>query len=388
MRKFFLCLLSMFTIFGASMAQTLTVEDVEVLPGTTGKLTLKINVGDGEYTGFQYGIQFPSTGFSTPTTGKSTVNASWTYGSIIPGNLAEGKGRVSAISMSNDLIPTGDIEIGTVSFDVANDVPIGEYDVTISNFEFLSGTTRTPVSDVTFKVKVVNALSVILDETSTTPPVNAIDVNVIVKLTINANEWSTICLPFAMSEAQVKAAFGYNVELADFLDYDYDGETITVNFEEVTKMKANHPYIIMVPSKVEKFTVDGVDIFPKDNPRVEYDNGLTGRHRVVYGGFYGTYQAQTELEEFALFLSENNFWYSTGLTKMKAFRAYFYFNDILPELESAESRIIMSVENKTTPIKENLNLKSQSPNIYDLQGRKVIKPTKGLYIKSGKKIIK
>lgn len=388
MRKFFLCLLSMFTIFGASMAQTLTVEDVEVLPGTTGKLTLKINVGDGEYTGFQYGIQFPSTGFSTPTTGKSTVNASWTYGSIIPGNLAEGKGRVSAISMSNDLIPTGDIEIGTVSFDVANDVPIGEYDVTISNFEFLSGTTRTPVSDVTFKVKVVNALSVTLDETSTTPPENAIDVNVIVKLTINANEWSTICLPFAMSETQVKAAFGYNVELADFLDYDYDGETITVNFEEVTKMKANHPYIIMVPSKIENFTVDGVDIFPKDNPCVEYDNGLTGRHRVVYGGFYGTYQAQTELEEFALFLSENSFWYSTGLTKMKAFRAYFYFNDILPEPESAESHIIMSVENKTTSIKENLNLKSQSSNIYDLQGRKIIKPTKGLYIKSGKKIIK
>ena len=378
----------MFTTYGASMAQTLTIENIEVLPGTTGKYTLNINVGDGEYSGFQYEIQFPSTGYSTPATGKSTVNASWSGSSINPGILTEGKGRVSAISMSNDLIPTGDIEIGTVSFDVANDVPLGEYDVTISNFEFLSGTTRTPVSDVTFKVKVVNALSIILDETSTTPPVNAIDVNVIVKLTINANEWSTICLPFAMSEAQVKAAFGYNVELADFLDYDYDGETITVNFEEVTKMKANHPYIIMVPSKVERFTVDGVDIFPKDNPRVEYDNGLTGRHRVVYGGFYGTYQAQTELEEYALFLSENNFWYSTGLTKMKAFRAYFYFNDILPEPESTESRIIMSVENKTTSIKENLNLKSQSPNIYDLQGRKVIKPTKGLYIKSGKKLVK
>jgi predicted nucleic acid-binding protein len=379
----------MFTIHGASVAQTLTVEDVEALPGTTGKYVLKINVGDGEYTGFQFDIQYPATGFSTPSTGKSTVNASWIGGSINPGDLTDGKGRVSALSMSNDLIPAGDIEIGTVSFNVADDVSLDEYDVTISNFEFLSGTTRTPVSDVTFKVKVVNALTVILDDTSTTLPENATGVNVVVKRTIKANDWSTICLPFEMSEEQVKAAFGEDVELADFTSWsseeDDDGNIVSINidFTDVTEIEANHPYIIKVTETISKFNVDGVDIEVDEEPVVQ-----VGKKKAERGYFTGCYVANTEVPENNLFLSENKFWYSKGLTKMKAFRGFFELADVLTAVEGADSRISMSFDNQTEGIKETSNLKSQSSKLYDLQGRRVVKPGKGLYIQNGRKVIK
>ena len=389
MRKVFLSLLLMFTIHGASVAQTLTVEDVEALPGTTGKYVLKINVGDGEYTGFQFDIQYPATGFSTPSTGKSTVNASWIGGSINPGDLTDGKGRVSALSMSNDLIPAGDIEIGTVSFNVADDVSLDEYEVTISNFEFLSGTTRTPVSDVTFKVKVVNALTVVLDDTSTTLPENATGVNVVVKRTIKANDWSTICLPFEMSEEQVKAAFGNDVELADFTSWsseeDDDGNIVSINidFTDVTEIEANHPYIIKVTETISKFNVDGVDIEVDEEPVVQ-----VGKKKAERGYFTGCYVANTEVPENNLFLSENKFWYSKGLTKMKAFRGFFELADVLTAVEGADSRISMSFDNQTEGIKETSNLKSQSSNLYDLQGRRVVKPGKGLYIQNGRKVIK
>ena len=389
MRKVFLSLLLMFTIHGASVAQTLTVEDVEALPGTTGKYVLKINVGDGEYTGFQFDIQYPATGFSTPSTGKSTVNASWIGGSINPGDLTDGKGRVSALSMSNDLIPAGDIEIGTVSFNVADDVSLDEYEVTISNFEFLSGTTRTPVSDVTFKVKVVNALTVILDDTSTTLPENATGVNVVVKRTIKANDWSTICLPFEMSEEQVKAAFGNDVELADFTSWsseeDDDGNIVSINidFTDVTEIEANHPYIIKVTETISKFNVDGVDIEVDEEPVVQ-----VGKKKAERGYFTGCYVANTEVPENNLFLSENKFWYSKGLTKMKAFRGFFELADVLTAVEGADSRISMSFDNQTEGIKETSSLKSQSSNLYDLQGRRVVKPGKGLYIQNGRKVIK
>ena len=389
MRKVFLSLLLMFTIHGASVAQTLTVEDVEALPGTTGKYVLKINVGDGEYTGFQFDIQYPATGFSTPSTGKSTVNASWIGGSINPGDLTDGKGRVSALSMSNDLIPAGDIEIGTVSFNVADDVSLDEYEVTISNFEFLSGTTRTPVSDVTFKVKVVNALTVILDDTSTTLPENATGVNVVVKRTIKANDWSTICLPFEMSEEQVKAAFGDDVELADFTRWsseeDDDGNIVSINidFTDVTEIEANHPYIIKVTETISKFNVDGVDIEVDEEPVVQ-----VGKKKAERGYFTGCYVANTEVPENNLFLSENKFWYSKGLTKMKAFRGFFELADVLTAVEGADSRISMSFDNQAEGIKETSSLKSQSSNLYDLQGRRVVKPGKGLYIQNGRKVIK
>ena len=389
MRKVFLSLLLMFTIHGASVAQTLTVEDVEALPGTTGKYVLKINVGDGEYTGFQFDIQYPATGFSTPSTGKSTVNASWIGGSINPGDLTDGKGRVSALSMSNDLIPAGDIEIGTVSFNVADDVSLDEYEVTISNFEFLSGTTRTPVSDVTFKVKVVNALTVILDDTSTTLPENATGVNVVVKRTIKANDWSTICLPFEMSEEQVKAAFGNDVELADFTSWsseeDDDGNIVSINidFTDVTEIEANHPYIIKVTETISKFNVDGVDIEVDEEPVVQ-----VGKKKAERGYFTGCYVANTEVPENNLFLSENKFWYSKGLTKMKAFRGFFELADVLTAVEGADSRISMSFDNQAEGIKETSSLKSQSSNLYDLQGRRVVKPGKGLYIQNGRKVIK
>lgn len=393
-----ICALFVFAV-GAFANDTFSVDDVTLPINGEADLVVRYSLDEGSTcSGYSFWLQVPEELAFATYIKNEEERVSYIEGNcydetpIITSNIDAGYLKVACITANSDPLNKQSGTLIIFRIKTNSSVSVGDTftgTLTGGTISKEDGTIHN-VADKTFSITIGESSDhrTLLDETSTIIPKTAIGVDVRVRRTINANEWSTICLPFAMSETQVKAAFGYNVELADFLDYDYDGETITVNFEEVTKMKANHPYIIMVPSKVEDFTVDGVDIFPKNNPCIEYDNGLTGRRRVVYGGFYGTYQAQTELEEFALFLSENKFWYSTGLTKMKAFRAYFYFNDILPELESAESRIIMSVENKTTPIKENLNLKSQSPNIYDLQGRKVIKPTKGLYIKSGKKIIK
>ena len=237
----------------------------------------------------------------------------------------------------------------------------------------------------------------ILDETSEdAPDASNGAVNVRVKRTINAGSWSTICLPFAMTESQVKAVFGDDVELGDFTDYDTTKDNneniiaINVNFDEVTAIEANHPYIIKVTNLVTEFTVDGVVIAPKANPCVEYDNGLTGKKRKVFGTFAGTYVADfdfyNEAENYPLFISQNKFYYATENTNhMKAFRAYFDFVDNLPEVEEAESRIIMHIGDKATGIR---NIKQTTDNrYYDLQGRRVSKPGKGLYVKDGRKMV-
>ena len=234
----------------------------------------------------------------------------------------------------------------------------------------------------------------VLDETSTTVPESATNVDVRVKRTIKADEWSTICLPFSMTETQVKEAFGDNVQLGEFngVDYEFDGDDvvgITVNFTNTQSIEANHPYIIKVSQPVSEFTLDGVDIVAdEDEAYIEFDNGKTGSRRVVYSGFYGTYHAQTVLDKFTLFLSDNKFWYSMGQTTMKAFRAYFEFLDKLTDVENA-SNIKLWVNNDD---EDGLQSLSGTPimgeNTYNLAGQRVGKNYKGIIIESGKKTIK
>ena len=267
------------------------------------------------------------------------------------------------------------------------------------NFAKLNGQTDFFTDVVEFGITISEPADTrtVLDENSTTVPESATNVDVRVKRTIKANEWSTICLPFAMTETQVKAAFGDDVQLADFtgVDSEFDASDnvvgITANFTDVQAIEANHPYIIKVGAAVTEFTVDGVDIeADEDGACVEFDNGKTGSRRVVYSGFYGTYHAQTVLDKFTLFLNNNKFWYSMGLTKMKAFRAYFDFLDRLTEVEngSANVKMFVNMDDDATGIVSPFGETEEGAAIYNLAGQRVSKNYKGIVIENGKKIKK
>lgn len=376
-------------------AQTVTVSDVEALPGETVTFTLNLTGGKVDtYTAMQFDVQFPATGFST--TGDYSVSNLWKNATSTIGAV-DASGVATIPVASSEAISAANVEgLLSVSFTVSNEVAIGEYDVTLTNLWFGYGTSsKDYLSDVTFKVNVVARHNVVLDENSTTAPEAATDVNVRVLRTINAGNWSTICLPFAMSEDQVKAAFGNDVQIADFtgVDTTVDGEDnivgLTVNFSDVTAIEANHPYIIKVSSAVTEFTVDDVEVNPdEDNAIVEFDNGKTGSRRVVYSGLYGTYHSGTIVPEYCLFLSNNKFWYSTGLTKIQGYHAFFEFYDILSEVEEASVRIFVNVDGEETKV-EGLSTDETEGAIYDLNGRKVSKPQQhGVYIVNGKKVLK
>ena len=113
---------------------------------------------------------------------------------------------------------------------------------------------------------------------SNVPIVGKTGVDVTVMRTINANEWGTICLPFAITAAQMSTAFGEGVEvqLRDFMgcDVEYEDEdeetakSIRVKTEAVSAMEANHPYLIRVSKKVTEISVDNVDIIAMDEDEV------------------------------------------------------------------------------------------------------------------------
>ena len=253
------------------------------------------------------------------------------------------------------------------------------------------------VANASFTITISEAVGpTVLDENSTTVPeatADAVDIKVL--RTIKANEWSTICLPFAMTEAQVKTAFGDDVELADFTDYDVDYDNddnvigITVSFDDIPLtdgIEANYPCLIKTSKEITEFAAKAVIEPDEDDAKSEYDNGRTGRNRKVYGTFQGTFHAQTVVPENCLFLNGNKFWYSKGLTKMKAFRAYFEFVDVLASVEGDDSRISMAFGHSTGI--SDINRETINNNrYYDLQGRRVANPGKGVFVKDGKKVI-
>lgn len=389
MKKTFLLLAALFASIGLTTAQTLTIPDVEILQGGTASFELIVNVPANSYAGFQFETTLP-TGITY--TENTTVSSDWD-GSFLTSSV-NFKGSASSTKLTP--IPTGEIVIATAEIEAAKSLALGTYDVTISNFEFLGysgGAEDKKIADVSFKVIVTDRIT--LDETATAAPAAATGVNVKVKRTINANEWSTICLPFAMDATQVKAAFGDDVQLGDFdgIESTTDAEdniiAINVKFNSATAIEANHPYIIKVTTPVTEFTVDAVNIDPqeasvdKDEVKVK-----VGKNYVyLYNSFIGTYEAETLVPENNLFLSGNSFWYSKGSTKMKAFRAYFEFQDVLSSVDGSAAPIFISFDNNATGV-QNIQRTTGDDRYYNLNGQHVENLKKGqIYIKNNKKVV-
>lgn len=375
MKKAILNMLMLFAVTGVATAQSVTIADVEALPGETVKATIELSAPAGKYTGVQLSIQFPTTGFSNVLKATGT-----SFETCQVGAMTDGLVKIAAANGA-----TFENATIVVKFDVDNSLALGEYDLTVTDIQFEATGVEDHIADVPFKVIVTDRIT--LDENSTELPIERDGVNVKVKRTINANEWSTICLPFDMTESEVKAAFGNDVELAIFDSYSAETEgsnveSITINFVEVDlsdDFTANYPYLIKTSKKITEFSLDGKDISP-DAVIEQYKKGTK-----VKGKFIGTYEANTTVPENSLFLSGNKFWYSTGKTKMKAFRAYFTLVDVLTD-RSAGARI--NVIDETTGIKE-VHGSANVEGTYDLQGRKVEEPTnKGLYIVNGRKVVK
>jgi hypothetical protein len=248
------------------------------------------------------------------------------------------------------------------------------------------------IANVPFKVTVTDRIT--LDENSTTAPMARTGVNVTVKRTIKAGEWSTICLPFAMTKAQADAAFGSDAIIKQYTNYtaDIDENTripqaIILNFSTYTlnndlkKIKAGVPYLIKTTRDITSFNVDGVNISATadDVSGEETNYDLAGKFKGVL--------AKTKVPDKGLFISGNKFYYSTGNTNIMAFRGWFELAAILNEEVATSSRICFNFDEATGIQKVNGNSVNME-DTYDLQGRRVTKALKkGLYIKNGKKTV-
>lgn len=433
MKKLLLSLFALMTIGVNAWAEGISIPAVEVRQGGTGDIQFYLTVtGSTNYNGYAFNVTLPA-GITSDIVvyegvvdyeedGKTPIygdveGPTASLGTAVTG-FAFGRNFVSkeepqeisfavydGTGESRIRVTDGQAYILKLTIKADASLPV-ETVLTgsLSNIHLSTSASQdVAIDDLTFEIKVVENV-LILDESSTELPEIAENQNVLVKRTINANEWSTLCLPFDMTAEQVAAVFGSDAEFAEFESYEVDGgavnpstsasanaSDICVNFyktifDDEWGFMANNPYLVKVTKDITEFTVEGVDVVPEEEIDVEYSTG-SGSRKKIYGHFYGTMFAGETIPENGLFLSGGNFWYSTGATVIKAFRGYFVLNDVLANLSSGV-KMQVNVDGLPTRVND-LQFVNSNGAAYTIDGKKINNTDrlpKGVYIIDGKKV--
>ncbi len=413
MKKFIFIFAALFLGLSQTNAQEIYVDNFTAPAGGYQTFDVKYKTGGKTIVGYIFKFELPE-GLSLVTESDKAI---YSYGS---GNSdfdvkTTATGVQASPSSKTSQLSGEEGTLLTLTLKVSNPLKAGDtrevkvYDASLTSKVTNSDGTASYFDNDTdpfnFTVTINNQW--VLDEASAAlPQASGGEVDVLVKRTIAANQWSTICLPFDMWADQVETVFGADSQFATFTGYTKDGstpsnkqtftaESIKLNFtthdwSETASdgIFANTPYLVKVSKDIDEFVVEGVEINPSENVDVQVkQNGTTGR---VCGHFYGTECAGKIIPEYGLFLSGNNFHYSKGKTKIKGFRGYFVLNDILADLASPGVKIY--VDGDATSI-DGIGFQQNIDGVYDLSGRKIKiegndlnKLQKGVYIIDGKKV--
>lgn len=194
--------------------------------------------------------------------------------------------------------------------------------------------------------------------------------------TLVANKWNTLCVPFAISEEEIKANFGEGT-LVEKLDA-VNGNT--VNFADATSIEAGVPYLIKPTVAGTTYTFNGKEVIA-DAPKAE------GNADVTFQGIYSPTDITNNGTVKAAGVTEGGkvLFVNPG-SQTKAFRCFFTISDnasITPAMLKINIKGVETAINSI--VMDNSNATDNA--VYNLQGQRVNDNslTKGIYIKNGKK---
>lgn len=192
------------------------------------------------------------------------------------------------------------------------------------------------------------------------------------------NDWSSLVLPFPVSKADFVSNFGEGARLLRLV-----GKSSSegyVYFTPADSMKANTPYLIYLENTVPQLTLSHpVDINFGSDPSAHTDSA----------SFIGTYTVISAPVNSKVMDGDNVFYNNYDPdTKLKAYSAYLTYT-----WNATEDQGDVELEEITNEQADALGIRNvkagnmQSGRMYDLSGREVTRPAKGVYIMNGKKFI-
>ena len=214
---------------------------------------------------------------------------------------------------------------------------------------------------------------------------------------LKANVWNAICLPFSMTEQQVRSAFGEDARIAEFKKVDESGKKAVASFgmHYYQLITAGKPCLIK-PSQVNEndtYTIKGVTI--------DTEKALTVTDSNKKFDFVGTY-ATTSMPVNSHFLGSNDgkLYYITTAKNISGLKAFLkpVENNSGAKLSIAFDSTVNDQDNNTTGIEaikdyteQDAANSSANKGIYNINGQfmgtnPAILP-QGIYVKNGKKFI-
>lgn len=411
MKKLCLSLVALLLAATATKAEDgFSVNALTVPQGGSAELEIVFESETAIYNRFQLEVKMPEgITYVQDTEGdvicsKGALIASTDHGISASHIVSQGLERFICYSSNNRKIPAGKGVIMTVTYQADASLAVGTVltghvqNVLWNDVDNAEYTT----TDIPFTITIGEPDDgrIKFDETKTTLPTYTAGEkgNVTMKRTIKAGEWSTLVLPFNLTKKAATDIFGSDVQMAMFsgfeVDYGDDEENITplgiqLNFTAYTipakgNLAGGTPILIKTSQNIETIEVDNctlVGAVTNVTVKDEYETS---------GKFTGTF-VKTTVPEDGLFISGNEFWYSVGLTNIKAFRCWFELGAVLGKDTDFGANIRYTVYDEATGIKEMVNVKGQkdaAEGWFTVDGRKLSgKPTeKGVYIFNNKKV--
>lgn len=211
---------------------------------------------------------------------------------------------------------------------------------------------------------------------------------------LQANVWNAICLPFSMTEQQVRNAFGKDVRIAEFKEVDESGKKTVASFgmHYYQLITAGKPCLIKPSIVSDTYNIEGVTI--------DAENALTIADSNKKFNFVGTY-APTTMPVNSHFLGSNDgkLYYITANKEISGLKAFFQpVSTSNAKLSIAFDSTDNDFDNNTTGIEAIKDYKDQdaanssaNKGIYNINGQfmgtnPAILP-QGIYVKNGKKFI-
>lgn len=202
------------------------------------------------------------------------------------------------------------------------------------------------------------------------------------KRTFSANCWNSLCVPFAISDAEVKTQFGSDAKVAAFT-----GATeTTLQFTSCTSIEAGVPYLVYIPEGATQsnFTFKGVTAFA-DKPTDVVLSGSVNEKTTFHGYF-----CKSTAPKGSYVLRKNLVYHLVKDMDIKGFRAV-----LIDGTNATRVFTQWSLDGTTTGIGNIDANVIQRFNVYNTNGQMVRHAATslddlphGVYIVNGKKVIK
>lgn len=285
----------------------------------------------------------------------------------------------------------GTVDYSSISGSGSMSIALGDEASKFSDYKTYKGTATGMLASLKAKGLRINGhdwtlIGIALYGPKTTAASNGLTGCIDFKRYLSASQWRAMSLPYNLDEEQTAKLFGKDAKITTLTSVVSDDQkkTLSISFGPVNSIKANKPYLVKVAADRQEFVLEGVSL--------DVDKFTSTSVNINGVSFVSTAPAEdgtdrTELPMNAYYLSNNVFYpHKNNKVTIKAGLCYMVLG-----AEAAAKGYSLNFQNEdgsVTGIQEiPAARENKAMEIYTLQGVRVLRPGKGIYIVNGKKMV-